>query len=271
MLPTFIVIGAMKCGTTSLYHYLDLHPEISMSSEKEPEFFIKNCNYKKGIDWYESLFKNAKTSAKAYGECSTAYTKLQWYPETPQLMHSVLPDIKLIYLLRDPVERIISHYIQDYAERRKEGAIYDHLKNLKKNKYILISSYYFQLQHYLHYYSKKKILVVCSEDLKLDPFSVLREIFHFLEVDTSFADNAFLEKFHLSSVKKSRSILDQRISNKFLKSLIKPFLPDSLKQEATIQRPKLDRVTRGKLIECLRPDIEQLKQFTGKTFDAWCL
>ena len=109
-LPNFIVIGAMKSGTTSLFHYLQAHPQVFMSPLKEVEFFVEEKNWRRGMDWYRAQFAGASPGALAIGEASTAYTKYPEYPGVPERIASSLPDARLIYILRDPIERIRSHY-----------------------------------------------------------------------------------------------------------------------------------------------------------------
>ena len=109
-LPHFIIIGAAKSGTTTLYKYLSQHPQIYLPQIKEPSFFAKR--YHKGVDWYESLFAEAKTG-QLCGEASTPYTHwLSHKPEIPQLMAELLPQVKLIYIMRNPIDRAYSQYLQ---------------------------------------------------------------------------------------------------------------------------------------------------------------
>ena len=117
-LPNFIVIGAAKCGTTSLVHYLAQHPQVFMSAEKEPrffapEFFTKYISgpIRKGtirnemeVKEYEGLFDDV-TTEKAIGEASTEYI---FFPETPKRIKKLLPDVKLIAILRNPSDRAFS-------------------------------------------------------------------------------------------------------------------------------------------------------------------
>src|SRR5687768_14093660 len=98
MLPTFVIIGAMKCGTTSLHYYLAQHPEICMPQKKETDFFITEINYHRGRGWYESLFAQpAKITAKACGEASPNYAKTWQFRGVPERMHDLLPQARLIY------------------------------------------------------------------------------------------------------------------------------------------------------------------------------
>ncbi|MDX1394802.1 MAG: sulfotransferase domain-containing protein, partial [Gemmatimonadota bacterium] len=107
-LPNLLVIGAMNAGTTSLYHYLRLHPEIHMSTPKELTFFADEWNWPRGLDWYASHFD---PSFAVNGEASPLYTT---YPECPEIAERIgrnLPDVKLLYLVRDPIARMISQYV----------------------------------------------------------------------------------------------------------------------------------------------------------------
>src|SRR5918992_682833 len=111
MLPNLIVIGAQKCGTSALHHYLHLHPDICMSAQKELNFFVESKNWSKGLAWYESNFRGKDGKAKIYGEASPDYTGYPAAPGVPARMHSIVPDAKLILMVRHPVDRIISQYI----------------------------------------------------------------------------------------------------------------------------------------------------------------
>src|SRR5947208_13622101 len=97
-LPNLVVIGAQKCGTSGLHYYLSLHPEISMSKPKELNFFIAERNYPRGLDWYRAHFD---PTAKVRGESSPNYTAYPLHVGVPERMHSIVPDAKLLYLVRD--------------------------------------------------------------------------------------------------------------------------------------------------------------------------
>jgi hypothetical protein len=152
MLPTFIVIGAMKSGTTSLYYYLSEHPEIGMSSQKETDFFIAENNYERGLTWYESLFDG---SSKARGEASPNYTKGHLFPGVPARMSDVVPEAKLIYLARDPIERLVSHYAGSRAAGREDRALPEALADLDDCNYVQTSRYHRQREPYLAHYDPR--------------------------------------------------------------------------------------------------------------------
>ena len=115
-LPTFLIVGGMNCGTTALYRYLQAHPEVYMPSVKAPEFFVEEANWRRGVDWYRRMFAGAPPDAVAIGEASNAYTKHPRYRGVPKRVASVLPDVRLIYVVRDPVARMRSHYQTKVAE-----------------------------------------------------------------------------------------------------------------------------------------------------------
>src|SRR5213078_3047078 len=117
-LPNLVVIGAQKCGTSGLHYYLSLHPEVSMSRPKELNYFIEERNWPRGVDWYRRHFD---PRARVRGESSPNYTAYPQHEGVPKRMHSLLPDARLIYLVRDPLERIAAHWVHNYAKRRERG------------------------------------------------------------------------------------------------------------------------------------------------------
>lgn len=110
MLPNFLIIGARKAGTTSMYYYLQAHPQVYMSPEKELKFFVPEKNWTRGVAWYEQYFDEAG-DAIAIGEASPSYTRYPRSRGIPALIAEVLPKARLIYLVRHPVDRMVSHYL----------------------------------------------------------------------------------------------------------------------------------------------------------------
>lgn len=117
-LPNLIVIGAMKCATTSLHWYLDLHPQVAMSRPKQVNLFVTQQELRAGdIEGYCSRFP---ADVPVRGESSPSYTKKRKYPGVPERISRFLPDARLVYIIRDPIERIISHYAHEWASRVEE-------------------------------------------------------------------------------------------------------------------------------------------------------
>ena len=117
-LPNLIIIGGLKCGTTSIHHYLGLHPEIHMSKPKELNFFVEELNWDLGLDWYRGRFDDRFA---VRGESSPHYTNLPYFEGVPERIHEHIPDAKLIYMVRDPISRILSHWATPSAPATRPG------------------------------------------------------------------------------------------------------------------------------------------------------
>ena len=175
--PTFIVIGAMKCMTSTLHEQLALQPGIFMSTPKEPCYFSDDDVYARGEEWYSSLFADADPHVLR-GESSTHYTKLPTYPETIDRLHAALPDIKFVYVMRDPVERLISQYVHEWTERKTNRPIEQALdENLGLIDY---SRYAYQLRPFVERYGFGNILPMFFECLRAQPQRELERVAAFL-------------------------------------------------------------------------------------------
>jgi hypothetical protein len=277
-LPNLIIIGAAKCGTTSLHYYLGLHPQISMSREKELNFFAQELSWDKGIEWYKSNFTG---QAVIHGETSPSYTAYPSYKGVAERMYSVVPEAKLIYILRDPIERIISGYVQRYSDGYENRRIEDILKDLDiTNRYLSRSMYYLQLSQYLNYFPRSNILIVTMEDLYHQRQLILQKIFKFLNVDDTFYSQKLLKIKHSSIVKRRKNSIgiflkqlsETGIAKKFSVDLRRNigrilYLPFSTR----IERPVLNDELKEKLIDYLKDDIDRLRQYTGHDFKDWCV
>lgn len=187
MKPNLIIIGAQKCGSSSLHQYLNLHPDISMSHTKELDFFVESLNWKKGLDWYKSQFSDTAT---IYGESSPSYTMYPNFTDVPERMHSLIPDAKLIYIVRDPIKRIVPHCLHQWYRKRRHDSSMDLLADPDNNRaqhYIRTSSYHLQLSQYVEFYNISRIPVVTLKEFQSSRQDTLRKIFQFLEVDDTFS------------------------------------------------------------------------------------
>jgi hypothetical protein len=162
-LPNLVVIGAQKCGTSGLHYILGTHPEISMSSPKELNFFIGERNWSRGVEWYREHFD---PEAAVRGESSPNYTTYPHHLGIPERMHGVVPDAKLIFLVRDPLERIAAHWVHNYAKRRERGELRETLLH-PNTTYVLRSKYHAQLRQFLNFYALSQVLVIDQADLRL--------------------------------------------------------------------------------------------------------
>jgi hypothetical protein len=202
MLPSFLLIGAMKSGTTTLYWYLREHPDVFMASPKEPNFF--NDHWHRGVGWYERLFAGAGAT-RARGEASVRYASYPDGPECPSRIASVIPDVRLLYVVRDPIARMRSHYLHEVAALRERRPVEQALR--ENHIYLDLSLYATQLERYLDHFPREQLLVVRAEDLFRDPSLVLPRVYGFIGVDPSFEprspgrrDNETGQRFQLPVV-----------------------------------------------------------------------
>lgn len=272
-LPNLVVIGGMKCGTSSLHFYLRQHPQIAMSVEKELNFFIEERNWARGVEWYASQFQDAPVR----GEVSPNYTACERFPGVPERMHALIPDAKLIYLVRDPVERAISHWIHTYSEGRESRPFDEAVRHWS---YVERSQYWKQLEAFLQFFPARQILVVEAEELLRRREETLRGIFGFLGVDGRFQSARFRLERHRSSLKRRKnrvgSWLAERGLERGLERLRQPwrwqlkfllFFPFS----RPITRPVPAESTREWFAERVGGDVAKLRAFTGQSFERWSI
>lgn len=185
--PNFVVIGAMKAGTVSLCHYLDDHPDVFLGRGGmfgEPNFFVAEHNWPRGRGWYESLFDGAGKAA-AIGECSPSYTWAHTYRRVPERMAALIPQARLVYVVRDPIARMQSMYMHQVSagreRRRPEVALLD-------DRYLGPSLYGFQLAAFLDRFDRSQVVVIASEVLRDRPREALGAVFDHLGIDPAAGD-----------------------------------------------------------------------------------
>lgn len=185
-LPDFLIIGAAKSGTTTLYQYLCRHPQVYMSTPKEPDFFSIESHYARGMDWYSSLFSLAQPH-QVCGEASTTYSRWQQHPQAAERIAQTLPNVKLIYIMRHPVDRAYSFYIHRFkgAHHKPELAVADTFEEtIQQQSEFIDSSYYLeQIQRYLQYFPQESFLFLLMDDLIQNPAATLDKIFRFIGID----------------------------------------------------------------------------------------
>lgn len=277
-LPDFIVIGAMKCGTTSLWQYLQHHPEIFLPKGiKNIEYFDGKGNWNKGLDFYRSHFTNDK-HFKCIGEISTEYTKYPHVINVAKNLHSILPNIKLIYLIRHPIERLISHYVHNIGSARESRDINEALSQRENNSYIIYSQYYLQVSQFLQYFNKDMILFVTSEQLKNNRQAALNRIFDFIGVDNNI--DAYPEvTAHRSDSKKRWNWLGKRVRtnpkyfNQYNYYLSR--LPTNVRAVTercfcqSIKYPRINQDNHKYISDVFINDLSLLKQHTGFHNSDW--
>jgi len=272
-LPNLIIIGAMKCGTSSMHNYLDAHPEISMSRQKELNFFSFDRHWQRGEDWYGRHFSST-TSIR--GESSPSYSKFPKVPHVPGRIKTLIPSARFIYLVRDPLERIVSHYMHLRSDDKETRSLDEALREFEGNHYIDCSRYHMQLQQYLDHFAQSQIFVVSAEEMKDKRQETLREVFRFLNVDETFRSPRHDAVYHAS---RPHGLLRRTVERSRFARNIRPYVPRSIvywaathgpKQRA-VETPSLDRGLREALCDYLREDVELLRSQVGRDFARWSI
>jgi hypothetical protein len=283
-LPTFFIIGAPKAGTTSLHYYLDQHPQIQMSANKEPRFFAGPENgvpYAPGkidtLEEYERLFDPA---ALVRGEASTDYAIHPRREGVPERIKELVPEAQFLYLVRDPVARTISHYQMRVAFLGERRSLQEALSDFSDphSPYIWPSLYASQLERYLRYFPQEKIMVIDQADLLAERRSTLREIFAFLAVDDAVDSSGFDEVLSRSQEWRAYSPGYARFASRVLGPSLR-WIPRDIRRSIrrsidrvlwrSLETPTLDDGLSTRLNELYAEEAERLRALTGKAFPTW--
>lgn len=271
-LPNFLVIGAAKSGTTSLYHYLRSHPQIAMSRTKELDFF--SLAWERGLGWYRSQFTTVG-GAVAVGEASPSYAKAHLYPEAAARIAEVLPDVRLIYLLRDPIARMRSEYFDERSMGRDQRPLGRALR--EGWRYLGTSRYAFQLARHLEHTERRRVLLLLSEDLRDRRQDVLRRAFEFLAVDPTFEPPNLGEVRNRTSHKRVSGPLAEEIRDAGAYRRVRRYIPRTLRRFAArlathpvaAERQDIPPELYAELTARLADDVRALYPHMGPGFDGW--
>jgi hypothetical protein len=271
-LPDFIVIGAMKCATTTLHRQLDRQPGFFMSRPKEPNFFSDDEIYARGLAWYGSLFRAAGDVALC-GESSTHYTKLPTYSGSVARMRQVLPRVRLIYIMRDPVDRLVSQYvhevISDQIKVPADEAIERHPELVAYSRYAL------QLRPYLEAFGPANVLPVFFEGLVARPQAELERIGRFLGAAGRLEWDHALGPQNTSRDLLRKSLLRDAVVNApVLSTIRRKLVPKPLSEQvkalwrSNAERPELSRRSLERLRAVFDEDLAQLGVWLGVEVDS---
>ncbi len=303
-MPNFFIVGAQKAGTTSLYHYLNQHPQVYMSPMKEPFFFDHEMDSKgevvrrefgghrqppryTNIEEYSALFEGVR-GEKAIGEASPLYI---YAPGTAERIERHVPGAKSIALLRNPADRAYSAYL--YAVRIGVEPLTDFAQALREEPlrmrngwhyvfhYRSRGLYYQQLKRYYEVFGRERLGVWLYEDMREDPASVVQSVFRFLEVDDTFASDTS-SRHNPAGVPASGSArAAMRATDKavgVLRKVLAPtsgILPLAFKMRRVVQSriltepPPIDPELREGLIEGYKEDILRLQELIGRDLSTW--
>lgn len=271
-LPDFLIIGGMKCGTTALDHHLRRHPRLFVDGE-ECEFFVAEKTWSRGVEWYASRFEEAGRH-QLIGEDSTSYTKLPLFQGVPGRVKATIPDVKLLYLVRHPIDRMRSHWLHQRwagdvrltAEQALGG----------NDDYLHCSSYAMQLRAWLEHFPREQVHVVVSEELRSDAPRVVGEVCEFLGVDPAempppdaearihASENKWMPRHRMDALYAAATgpRTPARLRGPLQRLLGRPGTKD-----AAAISPALER----RLVERLQPDLRDLRELLGGDFPAWGL
>jgi hypothetical protein len=240
-LPNLVVIGAMKCGTSALHRFLDRHPDVFMSEPKELNFFFgpgradgeawAAGNWHRGAAWYARHF-DARSTIR--GESSPGYTSPA-HPEAARRMAALVPGARLLYLVRDPVERAISQYRHHQAEGSEARPLAEALLD-PDSQYLARSRYHDRLVPFLAHFDRQAIAILCQEELLAERRRTLRALFEFLQVDGRRWPGAPAGGWG---------------------------------QPSDLPPPRPGRRLHERLAAALRDDADRLRELAGRDFPAW--
>jgi len=265
MLPDFVVIGAMKAGTTSLHHYLDAHPGICMSSRKDTTFLAPRLAGDRDMDWYRGLFADDECLT---GETSVGYSQHPAVTGVPGRLCELNPDARIVYVVRDPIRRLLSHYMHNLAQGRERRPIDDALETLDDNHYANCSRYAMQIDQYLAHFDRERILVIAAEALAGDRAGTMRRLFAFLGVDDAFVSARFDDELHRTAGKRQPTALGRALRAVPGGRRLVGHLPLTTRPLPTT---KLGAEQVARLRAHFDEDVRRLERFTGEHYDAWTL
>ena len=283
-LPQFVVIGSPKTATTSLARYLDEHPKVHLCPMKEPHFFSTDAIYERGTDWYEGLFADAE-DGQICGEASTSYTRYPYSGDVAGRMHALIPDAKLIYLVREPVARTISacefwhrretQFFQRDVPNRLEVVLEMSQMPLRTSEYIV------QIEQFMKFYDRSQLLVLLQEDLAADSDAVVRQVFEFIgvdpdvKVDTATRHNTTAGYYDWAKNTKASELLNKIPGAQALKKLVPPsarrtvreFLAGRVSNEDVVE--PFSEAKKAELREHFAPFNRRLEEFLGRELHQW--
>jgi hypothetical protein len=277
MLPNFLLIGGMKCGTSSLARQLDAHPQIHFSPRKEIHFFSREENWARGQSWYESHFRDAKGEL-AIGEGSTSYAMYPLLPGVPARIAQTVPDVRFVYLVRHPLERIISNHRHQWLVEEGPWTFQQDVdKPLEESwrthpQYLPCSRYYFQIEQYLQHFAPERFLILVFEEFKANPVAVHKQVYDFLGVDPTFEPTDLRPRN--VTARRVREAAWMRVLRRVpgAKALGKVLLPEHLRIRVTAlggetaPRVGLSESARQDILSELREDIVALSDFAKRDF-----
>ncbi len=273
-LPSFLILGSQKAGTTSLYHILRKHPEIYMPDTKEVNYFFYESKYSRGIKYYKTFFENTPQGVKAIGEASPGYI---CHPLVPERIKRELPHIeKLIVTVRNPINRAFSQFTDNLRHLEAECTFEEALKfslnevfEPGKLGYFSRGTYIQYIERYVDLFGRNNLLVLVFEDLIKDPLAFYRKCFEFLDVDPAFQCPEMERKFNASNIWSNPVyswFFEHPKSTCFLSPHMRRLLCRGKERK---YKATMSQETRNRLIEFYTPWNNRLSQFLNRDLSEW--
>lgn len=270
--PHFVVIGAMKSGTTTLYQHLLQHPELGMSRMKETDFFVHSMNYPLGFSWYRRLFPS---DDRLCGEVSPNYTKHDLFKGVPARIAEAAPEAKFIFLARDPVDRFVSHYRHSWLLDHSRVPPDELMGSSPGDHMLECSRYAAQIRSYLEYFHQDRFLILDFDELRKTPQRTLDRVTDFLGVarhplgEVATANDAgSLARMPVSVQRVWRSrpmrALDPLVT-RGMRDLARRALARGPERTAPEIGPELRRSVATRLSE----DAQEFRTLSGLSFPSW--
>ncbi len=269
--PHFIIIGAMKSATSTLHEQLASQPGIFMSTPKEPNYFSDDEQHKRGAKWYSELFSQALDNDLC-GESSTHYTKLPDYPNTIKRLRSWKDEYKFIYVMRHPVDRLVSHYIHQWSEGKISVDINQAVR--KFPELVNYSCYAKQLKPYLQVFGQNSILPLFFNQVKSQPQTELNRVATFINYHGVMTWNMESDPVNVSSLRVRKFpgynfLVQSEISTRIRRAMVPKFIRDMIKEHLRLKtRPDMNPETIEYLESIFDNDLIQFSDWFGTTVNC---
>src|SRR5438093_5987591 len=279
MLPNLLIIGAQKCGTTSLHAYLDLHPDVHMADAKELDFFIAERGWRNGAHWYAARFRD---DAPVRGEASPNYTAWPVWEGVPERAAALVPRARIVYLVRDPIERIESHYLQRRLQEGERDYIEAVIGDIDDpmNLFVARSRYATQLERWLEHFAQEQVLVVAAEDLRDERHATVAAVLEHAGLHDPIEPALLDAEHHRSADKAELAPAAARLRTSPVGRVLEA-IPPRVRAPVTrrvraalshpVDRQELPPALRERLCELLAPEAQRLRALTGRRFEEWSL
>lgn len=270
-LPDFMIIGAMKSATSTLQDQLIQQPGIFMCEPKEPNFFSDDEQYARGMGWYADLF-NSFPEGGLLGEASTHYTKLPTYPQTVARIKAHVPEARFIYVMRHPIDRLVSHYMHEWSTGVYNCDINEAIE--KYSELVDYSRYAMQLGPYFTTFGQENVLPVFFDRLIKHSQTELDRVCKFIGYDGSPTWHHDLKAKNVSSKRIRRFplyslLIESRLATALRRNLIPKQWRNRVKARLRMQeRPVINPDTLAKLEGVFNQDLAVLGKWLGKDINC---